>query len=325
MRKPRIVIPRAVVPESVELLRTRCTVEMGPESGMPHDELLQAVRGCDGVLAPLFTLDADAIDAMAPTCKIISSFGVGFDHVDVAAATRNGIWVTHNPGFVTDDTADMAFALMLGVARKLREYDGIVRSGDLNWPMTSSIGIRVSGKTLGLVGSGRIALAVAARAAGFGMALLYTSRHRNEEFETRTGAKYVSKQDLLRQSDFVSLHMPLTPETEKYIGPQELELMQPHAILVNTARGRVVDEQALAEALKTGSIAGAGLDVFENEPQVLPALRAQPNVLMAPHKGAATMDSFRDMGRSSAEKIFAALDGRLPANCLNPEARAEGN
>ena len=153
------------------------------------------------------------------------------------------------------------------------------------------------------------------------MSLLYTARHRNEDFETRTGASYVSKDDLLRQSDFVSLHMPLTPETEKYIGSRELELMQPHAILINTARGKVVDEAALASALKKGVIAGAGLDVFENEPQVLPALCDLPNVLMTPHKGAATMDGFRNMGRSSAEKIFAALDGKLPANCLNPEAR----
>ena len=191
--------------------------------------------------------------------------------------------------------------------------------------MTVNLGLRVSGKTLGLVGSGRIAQAVAARAAGFGMSLLYTARHRNENFEASTGARYVSKDDLLRLSDFVSLHMPLTPETEKYIGSRELELMQPHAILINTARGKVVDEAALASALKNGVIAGAGLDVFENEPLVLPALCDLPNVLMTPHKGAATMDGFRNMGRSSAEKIFAALDGKLPANCLNPEARQVSN
>ena len=187
--------------------------------------------------------------------------------------------------------------------------------------MPGQIGLRVTGKTLGLVGSGRIALAVACRAAGFGMSLLYTARHRNENFEARTGARYVSKQELLQQADFVSLHMPLTPETDKYIGSAELALMQPHAVLINTARGKVVDEQALVQALQTGVIAGAGLDVFENEPQVHPALCALPNVLMAPHKGAATMDGFCNMGRSSAEKIFAALDGKLPANCLNPEAR----
>ena len=321
MNKPRIFVPRAVVPEAMELLRTRCHVEVGPEGGLPHAELVKAVRGYDGIFTPVITLNAEVIDAMAPTCKVISCFGVGFDHVDIAAATRNGIWVTHNPGFVTDDTADLAFALMLGVARKLRDCDSFVRSGEKSWPMTGNLGLRVAGKTLGIVGSGRIALAVAARAAGFGMALLYTSRRRNEGFEAQTGARYVSKDDLLRQADFVSLHMPLTPETEKYIGSRELELMQPHAILINTARGKVVDEAALASALKNGVIAGAGLDVFENEPLVLPALCDLPNVLMTPHKGAATMDGFRNMGRSSAEKIFAALDGKLPANCLNPEAR----
>ena len=321
MNRPRIFVPRAVVPEALELLRTRCHVDVGPEGGLPHDKLVQAVRGYDGILSPVIALKADVIDALAPTCKVISCFGVGFDHVDIAAATRNGIWVTHNPGFVTDDTADMAFALMLGVARRLRECDSFVRSGQDSWPMPGQIGLRVTGKTLGLVGSGRIAFAVACRAAGFGMTLLYTARHRNENFEARTGARYVSKQELLQQADFVSLHMPLTPETDKYIGSAELALMQPHAVLINTARGKVVDEQALVQALQAGVIAGAGLDVFENEPQVHPALCALPNVLLTPHKGAATMDGFCNMGRSSAEKIFAALDGKLPANCLNPEAR----
>lgn len=321
MNRPRIFVPKAVVPEALELLRTRCHVVVGSEGGLPHEQLVEAVRGYDGIFSPVIDLNAAVIDAMAPTCKVISCFGVGFDHVDIAAATRNGIWVTHNPGFVTDDTADMAFALMLGVARRLRECDSFVRNGGTPWPMNSFMGLRVAGKTLGIVGSGRIALAVAMRAAGFGMALLYTARHRNEDFEARTGASYVSKQKLLQQSDFVSLHMPLTPETEKYIGHEELALMQPHAVLINTARGKVVDEQALVQALQTGVIAGAGLDVFENEPQVHPALCALPNVLMTPHKGASTMDGFRNMGRSSAEKIFAALEGKLPPNCLNPEAR----
>ena len=321
MNKPRIFVPRAVVPEAMELLRTRCDVEVGPEGGLPHHALVEAVRGYDGIFTPVIALTADVIDAMAPTCKIISCFGVGFDHVDITAASRNGIWVTHNPGFVTDDTADMAFALLLAVARRLRECDSFVRNGGTPWPLNSFVGLRVSGKTLGLVGSGRIALAVATRAAGFGMTLLYTARKRNEDFEARTGARYVCKQDMLRQSDFVSLHVPLTPETEKYIGREELALMQPHAVLINTARGKVVDEQALVEALQAGSIAGAGLDVFENEPQVHPGLCALPNVLLAPHKGVSTMDCFKTLGRSSAEKIFDALDGKLPANCLNPEAR----
>lgn len=321
MNRPRIFVPRAVVSEALDLLRTRCHVEVGPEGGLPQAELVEAVRGYDGILSPVIALNADVIDAMAATCKVISCFGVGFDHVDIAAATRNGIWVTHNPGLVTDDTADMAFALMLGVARRLGECDRYVRSGQKSWPMGCNIGLRVSGKTLGLVGSGRIALAVASRAAGFGMALRYTARHRNEDFEARTGARYVSKQELLRQADFVSLHMPLTLETDKYIGREELALMQPHAVLINTARGRVVDEQALVDALQSGEIAGAGLDVFENEPQVHPGLCALPNVLLVPHKGASTMDGFINMGRSSAEKIFTALDGKLPANCLNPEAR----
>jgi len=321
MNKPNIFIPRAVVPEALALLRTRCDVEVAPLGGLSHDALLEAVRGRDGFLSPIIPLPADVIDAMAPSCKIIACFGVGFDHVDIPAATRNGIWVTHNPGFVTEDTADMAMALMLGVARKLRACDAFVRSGEQPWSMLRNIGLRVTGKVLGIVGSGRIALAVARRAAGFDMPLLYTARHRNEDFETKTGARYVSKEELLRGSDFVSLHMPLTPETEKYIGRKELALMQPHAVLINTARGKVVDEAALVEALQEGRIAGAGLDVFESEPLVGEALRALPNVLMTPHKGASSIDGFTNMGNSCAEKIFAALDGKLPPNCLNPEAR----
>lgn len=322
MNRPKIFVPRAVAPEAVELLRTRCDVEMGPEGGLAHDDLLKAARGWDGILTPVVPFSADVIAALVPTCKIIACFGVGFDHVDIAAATRNGIWVTHNPGFVTDDTADLTMALMLGVARRLRESDIYVRNGGQPWGLMLNTGRRVSGKILGLAGSGRIALAVAKRAAGFGMTLLYTSRHRNEAFEAETGARFVSKDDLLRSSDFISLHMPLTPETERYIGGRELELMQPHAILVNAARGKVVDEDALVRALQEGVIAGAGLDVFEHEPQVHPGLLSLPNVLLSPHRGISTMDCFVRLGQSCAEKIFAALDGRLPKNCLNPEARA---
>ena len=317
MNKPRIFVPRAVVPEAVELLRTRCHVEVGPEGGLPHEELVAAVRGYDGIFTPVIGLNADVIDAMAPTCKVISCFGVGFDHVDIAAATRNGIWVTHNPGFVTDDTADLAFALLLGVARRLRECDSYVRSGAAPWSMNSLMGLRVSGKTLGLVGSGRIALAVAMRAAGFGMTLLYTARNRNEDFETRTGARYVSKHDLLRQSDFVSLHVPLTPETNKYIGREELALMQPHAVLINTARGAVVDEAALAEALNSGRIAGAGLDVLVHEPPKKddPLLAAQ-NCIVTPHIAWASRDARARLIKTVAENLKAFRNG-TPQNVVS--------
>ncbi|WP_092152953.1 2-hydroxyacid dehydrogenase [Desulfovibrio legallii] len=321
MSQPNIYVVRAIVPESVALLQTRCTVEIGPLGGLDHAALCRAVKGRDGIIAPVLPLDAEVVAALAPTCKIIACYGVGFDHVDVAAATRHGIWVTHNPGLVTDDTADLAMALMLGVARRLHECDAFVRSGQQPWGLLLKIGHRVSGKTLGLVGSGRIAQAVARRAAGFGMRLLYTAHRPKPDFEAQTGAQFLEKDDLLAAADFISLHVPLTAETRHYIGKRELELMPRHAILINTARGPVVDEDALVAALKEGGIAGAGLDVFECEPQIHPGLRDFPNVLLTPHKGATTMDGFISMGNSCAEKIFAALEGRVPPDCLNPEAR----
>ena len=321
MSQPNIYVIRAIVPESVALLRTRSTVEMGPLGGLDHAALCGAVRGRDGIIAPVLPLDAAVLEALAPTCKIIACYGVGFDHVDVAAATRLGIWVTHNPGLVTEDTADLTMALMLGVARRLRECDAFVRSGEQPWGLLLKIGQRVSGKTLGLVGGGRIAQAVAQRAAGFGMRLIYTAHRPRRDFEARTGARFMEKDALLATADFVSLHVPLTTETRHYIGRRELEIMPRHAILINTARGPVVDEDALAAALQKGDIAGAGLDVFEREPQIHPGLRDLPNVLLTPHKGATTMDGFISMGNSCAEKIFAALDGRVPPDCLNPEAR----
>ena len=286
MSQPNIYVIRAIIPESVALLRTRCTVEMGPLGGLDHAALCGAVRGRDGIIAPVLPLDAAVLEALAPTCKIIACYGVGFDHVDVAAATRLGIWVTHNPGLVTEDTADLAMALMLGVARRLRECDAFVRSGEQPWGLLLTIGQRVSG-----------------------------------DFEARPGARFMEKDALLATADFVSLHVPLTTETRHYIGRRELEIMPRHAILINTARGPVVDEDALAAALQKGDIAGAGLDVFEREPQIHPGLRDLPNVLLTPHKGATTMDGFISMGNSCAEKIFAALDGRVPPDCLNPEAR----
>ena len=321
MTKPRVFVTRSVLPEALDLLRTRCQVDVGPAEGLSGKALIDAVRGVDAVVATLQNLDSDVMEALAPTCKIISSYGVGYDHIPVAEATRLGIWVTHNPDAVTTDTADLAWALMLGVARKLRDGDLTVRNDETPWGVTIHMGLRVSGKTLGIVGSGRIALAVAKRAQGFNMRLSYTARHRNEAFEAATGAQYLSKEELLASSDFVSLHIPLTDETRHYISTPELSLMRPHAILINTARGPVVDEEALVLALKEGRIAGAGLDVFEHEPHAHPALRTMNNVLMTPHRGVATIDSHVDMGESSAQKIFDALDGRLPQNCLNPQAR----
>lgn len=320
MRRPKVFVTRALLPEAVELLRSRCDVEMGPKAGLDQKDLCLAVRGADAVLAAYLPLEDCVLEAMAPSCKVISCYGVGYDHIPVATATRLGIWVTNNPGFVTEDTADFAMALLLGVARRLRDNDQVVRNRVTPWGPTLNTGWRVSGKTLGLVGGGRIALAVARRAMGFGMRLRYTCRNQNASFEEQTGATFMDRDQLLASSDFVSLHIPLTSETAHYIGARELELMPRHCILVNTARGGVVDEAALVRALRAGDIAGAGLDVFEHEPLAHDGLRDMPNVLLAPHNGTGTIESRVDMGRSCAAKIFAALEGNVPPDCLNPEA-----
>lgn len=321
MHEPSVYVTRRIPDEALAKLRGRCRVDVGPEGGPDRAGLLEAVRGRQAVLASYLRLDKEVVEAMAPSCRIIACYGVGYDHVDVAAATRRGIWVTHNPGYVTEDTADMAFALLLGTARRLLECDAHVRSGKGGWGPALLSGVRVHGKTLGLVGAGRIATAVARRARGFGMRLLYTSRRRNTAFEKATGAAFASKEDLLRGSDFVSLHVPLTEETRHCIGAAELAMLRPSAVLVNTARGPVVDEKALVAALDGGRLAGAGLDVFEREPEVEEGLKASARVLLCPHNGTGTLETRVEMGESCAEKIFAALDGRVPPNCLNPEAR----
>lgn len=321
MTKARVYVTRALLPEAFTLLRSRCHVDVGPENGLRGEDLVEALRGADAVIATSVRLGPEALDALASSCKVICSYGVGYDHIPVEEATRRGIWVTHNPDAVTADTADLAMALMLGVARRLRDCDLSVRNGVAPWGVAMHMGLRVSGKVLGLVGSGRIALAVARRAQGFGMRLAYTGRRRNEIFEAATGACYLDKKELLASSDFVSLHIPLTPETRHYMAAADLALMPPHAVLVNTARGAVVDEEALVEALEGGRPGGAGLDVFEREPHAHPGLRMLPNVLMTPHRGVATPDSLIDMGEACAHKIFDALDGRLPQDCLNPHAR----
>jgi Lactate dehydrogenase and related dehydrogenases len=320
MCRPKVFVTRALLPEAVELLRSRCEVEMGPKTELDQKDLCQAVRGVDAVLAAYLRLEDCVLEAMAPTCKVIACYGVGYDHIPVATATRLGIWVTNNPGFVTEDTADFAMALLLGVARRLRDNDQVVRNRVTPWGPTLNTGWRVNGKTLGLVGGGRIALAVARRAMGFGMRLQYTCRHRNALFEEQTGAAFMERDQLLASSDFVSLHIPLAPETVHYIGARELGLMPRHSILINTARGGVVDEAALVRALRAGDIAGAGLDVFEHEPLANEGLCDMPNVLLAPHNGTGTLEGRENMGRSCAEKIFAALDGNVPQHCLNPEA-----
>ena len=252
---------------------------------------------------------------------MIANMGVGYNHIDIAAATRRGIPVSNTPGVLTDATADLAFTLILAVARRVVEGDRRVREGKFKlWAPFLFLGREVSGKTLGIVGFGRIGRAVARRAAGFGMRVLYHNRSRLTPAEERESpAEYADLNTLLAQADFVSLHVPLSGETRHLIGAAELSRMKPTAYLINTARGPVVDEVALLATLQRGMIAGAGLDVYENEPALTPGLADLPNVVLLPHVGSATLETRTAMAAMAARNLIAGLDGQRPPNLVNPE------
>jgi glyoxylate reductase len=257
-------------------------------------------------------IDADLLTA-APRLRAVANCAVGYDSIDLAAATAHGIVVTNTPDVLTETSADLAFALLLAAARRVAEGDRLVRSGNWRgWAPDQLLGTDVHGATLGIVGLGRIGAAVARRAQGFGMRVLYAQRHRLRR--PPAGAVYVSLPRLLAQSDFVSLHVPLTPATRHMIGVRQLTRMKRTAILVNTSRGPVVDQRALAHALTTGRIAGAGLDVYEREPEVPAALRALSNVVLTPHVASATTATRRRMATLAARNLAAALAGREPPN-----------
>jgi glyoxylate reductase len=284
------------------------------------EELRSAVAGCDAVLCLLTDpIDASVLEA-ATGCRIFANMAVGYDNIDVAAATRLGILVTNTPGVLTEATADLAWTLLLGVARRVAEGDRAMRGGRFpGWGPLYMLGGDVTGRTLGLIGAGRIAAAVAERARGFRMTILYTGRRPSPEIEA-LGGRLVPFDTLLAESDFVSLHVPLTPETHHLIDARALARMKPSAYLINTARGPVVDEAALVEALRAGRVAGAGLDVYEDEPRMADGLADCPNTLLLPHLGSATHATRAAMARMAAEGVVAALRGERPPNLINPEA-----
>jgi lactate dehydrogenase-like 2-hydroxyacid dehydrogenase len=245
---------------------------------------------------------------------------VGYDNIDVEAATERGIAVTNTPGVLTGTTADLAWALLFATARRITEADAYTRSGRWpGWGPLQMLGMEVSGRTLGVIGAGRIGSAMARRSVGFGMKVLYDAHNRCPELEDEIGARRLGREELLRKADFVSLHVPLTDETHHLIGPSELDMMKSSAVLINTSRGPVVDEEALVDALRRGSIFGAGLDVYEEEPQLTPALADLDNVVLTPHVGSGTRQTRSKMAEMAATSILTVLEGGEPENCLNPE------
>ena len=285
-----------------------------------RDELLEAVRGASGVLSTATEkMDGEVMDAAGGGLKVIANMAVGYDNVDVRAAGERGVVVTNTPGVLDETTADVAFMLMLAAARRLGEGERLLRAGRWEWWGPKQLrGLDVWGKKLGIVGMGRIGQAVARRARGFGMEILYHNRSRNEDAENELAARYLGLEDMLRESDFVSVHTPLTEETRYLIGERELGLMKPTAVLVNTSRGPVVDEDSLAEALANGSIFAAGLDVYEEEPRVHPGLLELENAVLAPHIGSASMETRDRMATLAAENLRAVLQGEQPKTPVEP-------
>jgi len=289
--------------------------ESPPERG----ELLQAVRGAAGIL-PTVTekMDAEVMDAAGDGLKVIANMAVGYDNIEVEAATERGVVVTNTPEVLNETTADTAFMLLLAAARRLGEAERLLRSGGWDaWGPKQLTGPDVWGKRLGVIGFGRIGQALARRAGGFDMDLVYHDQYRNEEAERELGARYLELDELLGTSDFVSIHTPLTPETTHLIGAEELERMKPEAVLVNTSRGPVVDESALVDALAGRLIFAAGLDVYENEPEVHPKLLELENVVLAPHIGSASIETRDKMAALAAENLAAVLRGEEPKTPVN--------
>jgi len=293
-----------------------------PRGSFGRAELAVALRDADALIALLdVTVDAALLDA-APRLRVVANHAVGYDNVEVAAATARGIAVTNTPDVLTDATADFTFALILAAARRLSEGEALARSAAwLGWAPDQLLGQSVANRVIGIIGFGRIGQAVARRAAGFGMKILYASPR-----DAGVGrAERVELGELLQASDVVTLHCPLTPATRHIIDAEALARMKPTAVLVNTARGPCVDEEALAAALERGTIAAAGLDVFENEPSIHQGLLASRKVVLAPHLGSATLEARGGMARLCAEAVAAVLSGRRPAHLVNPEVfRAHG-
>ena len=324
MMKPRILVTREVFDETLDYLAQHCELEANQQD-VPFSAAALAQRLADkeGLMCALTDRVDGALLEAVPRLKVVSNIAVGYNNIDVPACTARSIMVTNTPGVLDDSTADLAWALMLGAARRLTEVERYIRNGEwTGWRLKQWLGIDVHHATLGIVGMGRIGQAIAKRAAGFDMTVLYHNRKPvAKDIEQRLNARYVGLKDLLTQSDFVILQVPYSPQTHHLIGAAELQSMKRTAVLINSTRGGVVDDAALVEALKAGTIRGAGLDVFENEPKLNPGFMQLKNVVLAPHIGSSTEATRRAMAMTAAKNLVAALRGETPPNLVNPEAR----
>ncbi|NOZ27035.1 MAG: D-glycerate dehydrogenase [Chloroflexi bacterium] len=322
MAKPKVYVTRLIPEEGLNMVLEACDAEVWEgELPPPREVLLEKVKGKDGLLCLLTDkVDAELMDT-AGTLKVISNYAVGYDNIDVKAATERGIPVGNTPGVLTDTTADFAFTLLMAVARRVVEGVDYVRAGKWKtWGPRLLLGQDVHGATLGIIGFGRIGQAMARRAKGFDMKVLYYDIYRREDLEESMGVQYADMDTLLRESDFVTIHTNLNESTYHLLDREAFAKMKPTAILINTARGPIVDPEALAEALEQGKIAGAGLDVTEPEPINMDSpLLKFPNCVIVPHIASASVATRGLMARMAAENLLAGLRGERLPNCVNPE------
>ncbi|HJR97359.1 MAG TPA: D-glycerate dehydrogenase [Actinomycetota bacterium] len=322
--RPNVLVTRPIMEAPLARLQERCDVTVHEnEFGIPREELLQVISGRDAIVTMLTEqVDTGFLAAAGSQLKVVANHAVGFDNVDIAACTEAGVLATNTPDVLTETTADTAFALIMAAARRVGEGERFLRAGTpWIWGPLMMLGQDVHHKTIGIVGFGRIGQSVARRARGFGMRVVYSDAVQlPSEVERETGAERLELPDLLAQADVVSIHTNLTPETRHLFDAEAFRTMKPTAVIVNTSRGPVIDESALADALEAGEIFAAGLDVFEREPEVEGRLLKLENAVVIPHLGSATVDTRNAMGEVVVDNVFAALDGERPPTLLNPDA-----
>ena len=320
--KPRVFVTQPIADSALKRLREMANVIINTDSSkiLAKPKLIAAVKKADFLVSLLHDKIDRAVLAANPKLRAVCSMSITPDNIDVAEATKRGIPVTVVPPIVAEATADIHFGLMIAVARRMREGAALVRAGRFPGSQSNHLaGAYVYGKTIGIVGAGRIGQATARRARGFGMKILYWGPRRKPEAEQELGMEYVSLDRLLAEADFVSMHPPMNAETRHMISDPQFAKMKPTAFIINTARGAVIDEKALVRALKKKKIAGAGLDVFEHEPKLPPALKAMKNVVLTPHLGSAVMEVRDKMANIVVDNLQVLLEGRVPPNCVNPQ------
>jgi glyoxylate reductase len=321
MAKPKVFATHSLFESARQMLQETCEVEYWAKPERPpREEVLRRVKDKEGLICLLTEKINEELLGAAPKLRIAANVAVGFDNIDVAACTKRGVVATNTPGVLDETTADFAWTLLMAVARRLSEGEALARSGNWkNWGLDQLVGTDVWGKTLGIVGFGRIGRAVARRASGFQMKVIYTDALRAPaDVESALKAEFRDMNALLAESDFISVHVPLLPETRRLFDARTFARMKPTAFLINTSRGAVVEEAALVAALEAGKIAGAGLDVYENEPSIHPGLK-RANVVLAPHIASASLETRTKMACIAAENVVALFKGQRPLNILNPE------